>query len=62
MFTRFQLMYKIVRNGFNIGDPDIVISKHRTEKAARKAFSRNFAWPVRLINPEGKTIDHCILA
>ena len=57
------MTYKIVRPGLRIGDPDIVLSRHRSLEAAQKAFDRVdlSIGPHRLIDSNGKTINSCII-
>jgi hypothetical protein len=56
--------YKIVRKGTTFTaygmTPDTVLSKHKTENAARKAFDKVIGHAV-LIGPDGKTLDHRII-
>lgn len=53
-------MYKIVRKSMHFGSRDVVLSKHRTEEAAQKAFDRVVGHAV-LLSPDGKVLNHRII-
>lgn len=53
-------MYKIVRKSLQFGVKDRVLSQHRTEQAAQKAFDRVVGSAV-LLSPDGKVLNHRII-
>ena len=57
---RKPLPFRVIRRSCVIGRPDTVLSQHKTQDAAQRAFDRVLGRAV-LVGPDGTVLNHRIV-
>jgi len=58
--ARKTLPFRVIRKSFVVGRADTVLSQHKTQDAAQRAFDRVLGRAV-LVGPDGKILNHRIV-